>query len=262
MLRKIGDLIAAAITAKQKLPEIEDLRRLVRVGAEVLEHPFLGEVFTVFLAKKRKTGSRNTYRSYESQVRLYFRPHLAHIRRDKLSVAHLDGMFDAIVEHNDLIAEYRASGDSRKIAVVKWQRPVGPTSVRRIRETLRAMLSPVVKEGLLVVNVASLVELPPAVRPKAKVWTEERVAWWRQTGEVPSPVMVWTPRQAGRFLDHAVNDRLYALFHVIAHVGLRRGEPCGQRRTDTYLDAAILRGESDRAVRLGDRGVGSQDHLV
>ncbi|WP_199754048.1 hypothetical protein [Amycolatopsis sp. WAC 01375] len=55
---------------------------------------------------------------------------------------HLESMFDAIVEHNDRIAEYRNSGDPLKIAAVKWQRPVGPTSIRRIRETLRAVLTP------------------------------------------------------------------------------------------------------------------------
>ncbi|MDT8912036.1 hypothetical protein [Amycolatopsis sp. PS_44_ISF1] len=85
-------------------------------------------------------------------------------------------MFDAIVEHNDVIAEYRACGDPRKVAAVKWKRPVGPTSIRRIQETLRAVLGPAVKEDLLTVNVASLVELPPASRPTPKVWTEERVA--------------------------------------------------------------------------------------
>jgi integrase len=240
MLRKIADVIAAAISARQKLPEVDGMRRLVRAGAAVLEHPLMDEVFTAFLAKKKATRSRNTYRSYESHVRLYLRPHLAHIRRDKLSVAHLDGMFDAIVEHNDVIAEYRASGDPRKVAAVKWQRPVGPTSIRRIRETLRAILSPAVKEGLLTVNVASLVELPPANRPIPKVWTDERVLRWRLTGEIPSPVMVWTPAQTGQFLDYAVNDPLYPLLHLIAHVGLRRGEACGQRRSDTYLDAATL----------------------
>ncbi len=240
MLGKIADVIAAAISARQKLPEVDALRRLVHAGAEVLEHPLMDEVFTAFLAKKKKTRSRNTYRSYESHVRLYLGPHLGHIRRDKLRVAHLEGMFDAIVEHNDLIAEYRASGDPRKVAAVKWQRPVGPTSIARIRETLRAVLSPAVKEGLLTVNVASLVELPPAVRPLPKVWTDERVERWRLTGEMPSPVMVWTPQQTGRFLDHAVNDPLYPLLHLIAHTGLRRGEACGQRRSNTYLDQAML----------------------
>lgn len=52
--------------------------------------------------------------------------------------------------------------------------------------------------------------------------------------------MVWTPQQTGQFLDDAVNDPLYPLFHLIAHVGLRRGEACGQRRADTYLDAATI----------------------
>ncbi|MER7862373.1 site-specific integrase [Amycolatopsis japonica] len=37
-----------------------------------------------------------------------------------------------------------------------------------------------------------------------------------------------------------MNDPLYPLYHLIAHVGLRRGEACGQRRADTYLDAATL----------------------
>jgi hypothetical protein len=60
------------------------------------------------------------------------------------------------------------------------------------------------------------------------------------TGEIRSPVMVWTPEQTGPFLDHSINDRLYPLFHLIAHVGLRRGEACGQLRADTYLDAATI----------------------
>src|SRR5207248_1997601 len=149
-------------------------------------------------------------------------------------------MFEAIIEHKERIEEYRASGDPRKIAAVKWQRPVGPTALNRIRETLRAILSPAFKEGLLTVNVAKLVELPPAIRPKPKLWTPERVELWRQTGVVPFPVMVWTPELTGEFLDCAVNHPLYPLFHLIAYTGLRRGEACGQRRSDTYLDAASL----------------------
>lgn len=45
-------------------------------------------------------------------MRLYLRPHLGHIRRDKVRVAHLEGMFDAIVEHNYVIAECRAKSVS------------------------------------------------------------------------------------------------------------------------------------------------------
>jgi len=107
-------------------------------------------------------------------------------------------MFEAIVERNELIAEYRASGDPRKVAAVKWQRPVGQTSLHRIKETLRAILRPAVDQGLLTHNVAKLVELPLAVRPRPKLWTPERIAKWRRTGDVPYPVMVWTGDLTGR----------------------------------------------------------------
>ncbi|GAA3549645.1 tyrosine-type recombinase/integrase [Amycolatopsis ultiminotia] len=239
-LRKIGDLVASVIAEKLPLPEVESVRRLVRAAAPVLEHPLMDEVFDAFLVLKKRTVSRNMYRSYESHVRLYLRPHLGKVRRDRLRVGHLDAMFEAIVERNEVIGEYRASGDPRKIAAVKWQRPVGPSSLHRIRESLRAILSPAVKEGLLVVNVAKLVELPAAVRPRPKLWTPERVALWRETGEVPYPVMVWTGEQTGEFLDSAMNHPLYPLFHLVAYTGLRRGEACGQRRSDTFLDAASL----------------------
>lgn len=46
-------------------------------------------------------------------------------------------------------------------------------------------------------------------------------------GREAFPVMVWTPAQLGAFLDAAESDRLYAIFHVIAHHGLRRGEAVG-----------------------------------
>lgn len=85
-------------------------------------------------------------------------------------------------------------------------------------------------------------ELPTAKTPKALVWTAERVRRWRATGTVPSPVMVWTPEQTGAFLDHAqdTGDRLYALYHLIAYRGLRRGEACGVHWDDIDLDAKTL----------------------
>jgi integrase len=146
---------------------------------------------------------------------------------------------------------------------VKWQRPVGPTSLHRIKETLRAILRPAADQGLLTHNVAKLVELPPAVRPKPKLWTPERIAKWRRTGEVPYPVMVWTGDLTGQFLDFTVNHRLYPLFHLIAHTGLRRGEGCGQRRSDTYLDAASLE-VANQIVQygVGDRAEQAQDPVL
>ena len=44
--------------------------------------------------------------------------------------------------------------------------------------------------------------------------------------------MVWTPAQTGVFLDYAMGHRLYALFHLIAFAGLRRGEGCAMHWED------------------------------
>lgn len=38
---------------------------------------------------------------------------------------------------------------------------------------------------------------------------------------------VWEPQHIGVFLDSTVDHRLYALFHLIAFTGMRRGEAIG-----------------------------------
>ncbi|MBX9424433.1 site-specific integrase [Streptomyces lateritius] len=52
--------------------------------------------------------------------------------------------------------------------------------------------------------------------------------------------MVWTPEQTGAFLDFVAEDRLYAMWHLIAFRGLRRGEACGQPWSETNLDRHSL----------------------
>jgi integrase len=51
--------------------------------------------------------------------------------------------------------------------------------------------------------------------------------------------MVWTPAQTMVFLAAAARHRLYAMWRLIASRGLRRGEGCGLRRTDTDLRGAV-----------------------
>jgi len=151
-------------------------------------------------------------------------------------------MFDAIAERNERIAEARASDDPAVRASVKGHRIIGAASMQRIRATLRKAFNDAVRQyqPIITINPAAFVELPAGRRPKALVWTPERVARWSETGEVPSKVMVWTPELTGRFLDHAVYDRLYPLFHLITFRGLRRGEACGARWTELGLNAGTL----------------------
>jgi integrase len=83
---------------------------------------------------------------------------------------------------------------------------------------------------------ASRAELPTARRPKAVVWTAERVTEWQRTGIRPS-VAVWTPAQTAEFLNVIRGHRPYAAYHLIGLRGLRRGEACGLRWCDIDLDS-------------------------
>jgi integrase len=152
-------------------------------------------------------------------------------------------MFDAISDRNTTLTERLASPDAAIRASVKGVHEVGVATQHRILATLRKALNDAIRrDKILYRNEALLVELPTAKRPKAMVWTHERVTTWQRTGVTPGPVMVWTPAQTGSFLDHAhaVDDRLYALYHLIVFTGLRRGEVCGVHWDDVDLDAKTL----------------------
>lgn len=48
---------------------------------------------------------------------------------------------------------------------------------------------------------------------------------------------MWTAAQTARFLTASASHRLYAVYHLIALRGLRRGEAAGLRWCDIDLDA-------------------------
>jgi integrase len=172
-------------------------------------------------------------------------------------------MFNAIDDRNDVI---RAENQARREQVARCKRGkpgapkaseraqlaaereklaamppfrkiTGPSTKHAIRRTLRAALNRAIAEQLITFNAAKHVELNGAARPTGLLWTPARVARWQQTGEIPSPVMVWSPQLFGEFLDAAEEHRLYSLYHVIGHHGLRRGEAVGAGWDNTALDA-------------------------
>ena len=64
--------------------------------------------------------------------------------------------------------------------------------------------------------------------------------------------MVWTPEQTGLFLDFVNQDRHYALWHLIAYRGLRRGEACSLNRSELDLTrgtVTIRTGEIDEPTK-------------
>lgn len=215
--------------------ELDALRDRARRGYVVTDRLTVGEWLTEWIG--RKTDLRaSTDKAYRSHIRLYLEPLLGHHRLEELRVGHVV----------DALAEVPGSDANRQ----------------RVRATLRSALADAVREtSMLTVNPAALVKLPAGRRPKALVWTDERVTHWREANarlagsrvtddnrdeleaaaQPPSPVMVWTPAQLGEFLDAAHDDRQYGLWHTIAHCGLRRGEACGVEWSDVDLERGVLR---------------------
>jgi len=169
----------------------------------------------------------STRRGYASHVRLYLVPYLGRVLLAGVTARQVQAMFTAIAR------QHAAAG-----------RPVSAATLIRVKATLRAALNAAVRAGYLAANPAVHVQLPPARRPRAAVWTSERIAAWRETGIRPA-VAVWTAAQTAAFLNAVRGHRLYAAFHLIALRGLRRGEACGLRWRDLDLETgtAVICGQ-------------------
>ncbi|MEY2226883.1 tyrosine-type recombinase/integrase [Streptomyces sp. BF23-19] len=229
-------------------------------GTDVLSNATVGEDLTAWL-KRKKSLARTTLHGYEEHVALYHLPHLGHVKRRDLKLRHIEAIYAAIERenaerliHHAKVVELtqardtahttwvRASGDkeARRLTRQAWlaanaalragrkgmRKVTSATTMHRINDTLSSFFSSGIKRGDYSTNLAQLVELPSVKRPKALVWTPERVERWERTGEKPSPVMVWTPQQTGAFLDFISEDRLYPLWHTFIFLGPRRGEMC------------------------------------
>lgn len=250
--RRVGDLLADVMTRRAPIPGAAEVQRRLGVGIPLDGKMTVAEWLDRWMSNKKTRPTTNN--GYASHIRVHLKPGIGHYRLDRLTVGHVQDMFNAIDDRADVIRaenaarheqvarctrgkpgapkaaerEQLARERERLAAMPPFRRITGPATKQAVRRTLRTALNKAIGEQLITFNPASHVELAPAARPKGLLWTDERVARWRETGEKPSPVMVWTPAQLGEFLDAAEGDRLYAFFHLIAHHGLRRGEGVGQ----------------------------------
>ncbi|WP_330320453.1 site-specific integrase [Streptomyces clavifer] len=258
----IAEMLAEVSRERSPLPEVEETRRRLNAGQDLIGSLTVAEWLDRWLAGKRirKSGLNR----YETDIRVHLKPRIGGRRLDRLRVSHLSEMFTDIRDANARIlednAQRRAAID--EMATVPWKgvenrarrkamkaaidemppfrRITGPATRQHVKATLRASLNDAIGQQIITFNPAAHVEIDPVRKPKALVWTDERVTKWEQTGEKPSPVMVWTPQQTGAFLDFVAEDRLYAMWHLIAFRGLRRGEACGQPWSETNLDTHSL----------------------
>jgi integrase len=171
-----------------------------------------------FWLSTRTSIRTSTLRSYSEHVDNVLVPHLGSVRLGELTGRQVAATFATLAT----TANKRGKLPS-------------PSTLHRIRATLRSALNAAIREGLIRDNPARFIELPTPRRPQAQVWTEHRAREWRRTGE-RFPVAVWTTQQLAAFLKFVAEDRLYAMWRLIALRGLRRGESAGLRWVDVDLD--------------------------
>jgi integrase len=164
----------------------------------------------------------STSRSYAAHVRGYLVPYLGGIPLAALTAGDVQAMFTAITRDETALG-----------------RPVSAATLHRIHATLRAALNGAVRVGLIGVNPGRYPELPKAARPRPQVWTAALTERWQHEGWRPA-VGVRTVGQTAEFLRQVRGHRLYALFHLVALRGLRRGEAAGLKWGDLGLDAGTL----------------------
>jgi integrase len=217
----------------------------LNAGTVVDDRQTLGEYLDSWLAAKRRPRP-TTRRAYTEHVEKHWKPAIGHLPLERVQPGHIEAVVGSIFDE----AERKG-------------RPIKPSSVARIVATLRSALGTAVKKRRLQHNAAAHIELPEYSRPKAVVWTDQRVAAWRRECErlaaerakpgrtprvtfevwcaAPRPaVAVWTPKQLGLFLDAISHDRLAPLYELIAATGMRRGEICGLRWADLDLSRRLL----------------------
>ncbi len=131
----------------------------------------------------------------------------------------------------------------------------GVTTVRRIHAILRSALASAKRRRLVSYNAAIDVDVPAANS---------------------SHVEPWEPAELAVFLDHAITDRLGAIYEVLAFTGLRRGEACALRWSDIDLEHGVITvrtnlvsvggpvveglpktRKGERRVDIGDRTIGA-----
>ncbi|MCG5216549.1 site-specific integrase [Streptosporangium sp. KLBMP 9127] len=291
---EILEMIRAAHRKQARLPEYEEVHRKFKAG-QPLQSMTFGEYWQQWEARRRRLGDirKSTLLGYMSHHDVHIGPVLDDVHLDRIFAPTVEQVFTRIDERNAQILADRESNDPEVRKAARSKRLTGPTTKQRIKATIRTVLTDAMREHLVSFNAAALVSLAAGKKAKGMVWTKARVEAfnktfqerlaavranpelpstsavkvWSNTDLRPSPVMLWTPAQLGTFLDYAAKDRLYALYHLVAFRGLRRGEACGVRWVDLDLDDHVLTVTKQltivgRQVEEGDPKTESSDGVV
>ena len=147
---------------------------------------------------------KSTWESYRRNLENHVLPVLGGTPLQQLSTGHLNTLY------RSLLADGRRNGAGGGLSA---------KTVRNIHGALSKVLADAADQGIVSRNIAG------AARPPKP----------RKTGA--KQIRFWTPAELSRFLAAVRDDRLYALWHLAAMTGMRRGELLGLRWADVDLVA-------------------------
>jgi integrase len=156
----------------------------------------------------------STWLSYRKNVERHIVPALGRLPLQRLTPAQLTAFYRGLLQ----------DGHRRR------RGGLAPKTVRNIHGALHAALRDAVRWGYVARNVAAAADLPKSMTPE---------------------MQVWSPEQLRAFLDHVRDDRLYAVWLLLATTGMRRGEVAGLRWDDVDLDAGRVSPRRPRVVVRG-----------
>ena len=165
-------------------------------------------------ARGEAAAAPSTWANYRTYTAAYVVPILGQIKLQALTPIQLNHLYAHLLEHG------------RRKTTGSGQTGLAPKTVRNVHLMLHSALHDAMRWGYLVRNVAEAADLPAARSPEQQVWSPRSWA----------------------FLDHVRDDRLYALWLLVATTGMRRGELAGLRWVDIDFDHATVSPTMPRVV--------------
>lgn len=194
-----------------------------------------------------RTHLSSSTRLSEAEIgKLYVKPGIGHLLLADLRPHHLEDLYAAIRRiGRPPLDDQRSTEILQRLITARGKdgnsrRRISGARLQRIHDVLRGYFAQRTHQEIIPRNPATHIKRPRSHRPEALIWTDERIERWLRTGRRPSAVMVWTPEQTGMFLDFADEDRNYALWHLIAFRGLRRGEAVDLNRSELNFPQSTL----------------------
>lgn len=169
-----------------------------------------------------------TRADYRQSIECYIVPRVGGVRLEQLTPEHLDTLYRGLETNGKRCDACRTDGRNCQIDGCSPELHDGlkAKSVRNVHGCLHVALEAAVERGYVPRNVADLANPPKASRARSHNARDT----------------CWTRDQLVAFLDHCrdTDDRLYALWFLIATTGLRRAEALALRWPDINLDDARL----------------------